>query len=490
MKFIKLISDNISQAVWKNALYEPLTIKPGSEVALKNLSIQFNDPKYTVDDTNNIFKIKTKADALEKTITLSIGEYTLSELVQEIELKLNNSLSSLSSSSDSYLQFKVGTLTNLKNETNIVISFSRSVQKDITAGDCQSENITFGNPLVYKTNTTNDGTYNARLVCTTLVSNGGGDIQITVNNQDTSDIQLSNWIFGVGELISYDLTLKDEIIASLFACFANSNGNYAYKKNNAMIQSSVSITANDKLYIYKTNGKIRYIISRNGSNVLSVDGDVINDSFPLYGVKDLTYNLFIGNDTGKIAFSELTEVPNPFVVNNNNQFSILQASEVPDVYIDSNINAPTATKISIIFPSTGIQRLLGYSSPLLERIAKSWRFVGDLGLDVNLFNNDLEVEIDELPLYNYSSSTNQIRPLVMTIPSSELKNNIVNQGGSFFELSYSESATFLFLDLELKQNISLPALTVRILTDKGNIVPMNGKATITLLIKEPKNKMD
>ena len=196
-------------------------------------------------------------------------------------------------------------------------------------------------------------------------------------------------------------------------------------------------------------------------------------------------NLFIGDDTGKIAFQTLKEITKPTVVSSNGIYIVLKASEVPDIYYNSNLTGTTGTKITIFFSSFGIKKLLGFSSDERTIDAPSWKFIGDLSLATEFLNNDLEVEIIELPVNNYTHTFKQVRPLIMTIPGTDVRNSIVSYSISFFELSWSETANFVWMDLENKQDLRLASLTVRI-TSNGKVLEMNGKATATILIKEHK----
>lgn len=487
MKLIKLVSDSdsLTEAVFNNSLNYPLTVKPHSEIALKNLSLQFNNPKYEVNSDNNTFSYKASNTSIPKTITLTNGLYTLEQLHEEIQLKMNNCLNS--SGIDSYLDWTVGSQENLRNigETNMVLGFSRAgTNLTITQGECRSNNLTFGTPKIIKT--TNSGIYDGKLQCNTLLCNGGFSTSIIVSNQDSTPITTSSWIWGIGDgLTVYDFSTNLEILPFMFCCMSNHLGKYTYKKGGFMVDTTITITSGDKLSINKLDGKINYIIERSGSVIATLEGDVINDVIPKLGVNQLTVNLFIGNDSGKIAFQSLTEITKPTVVASNGLYSVLKASEIPDIYYNSNLTGTTGTKITIYFPTIGIKRLLGFSSDERSVDAPSHKFIGDLALSTQFLNNDLEVEIIELPLNNYTHTFKQLRPLVMTIPGTDVRNSIVSYSVAFFELSWSETANFVWMDLENNQELRLSSLTVRI-TSNGQVLEMNGKATATLLIKEPK----
>ncbi len=504
MRLLKLVSDNdLTQSEFTNALSFPLTIKKGgSMVALKNLSLQFNDPKYVVSDSNNTFKFKTSVSVSDiHTVVLKNGSYSLVDLMEEITKKMNNILNSIATSGagsgDTYVQWRVSKRDEVNGNANLKIEYSRKDIESITQATSESVNIDFTNtPDINKLSTApNDGTFNAHLMAKKLVCNGGLINAITITNQDTSDITTSDWVWGIdkdGE--SYEQTTRANIVSKMYACFGNSNGKYAYKKGGVMVETTKTITAEDSLVINKYNGKIRYIINR-PSDVLNVntiiEGDVINDVIPNLGLDPLKYALHIGNDTGKIAFKNLQLIPNPYVdTTSNGVYSVSEPGSVQTVYLDSNLTSvPTNVKQFLYFESVGVKRLLGFSRDEYSQSGPQGSFIGDNGLTIGIIDNDLEVEIVELPLNNYSHTFKQLRPVVMTISSSDLHNSIISTGVERYELSWQETANFLWLSLEnLEYDFRVPALTVRI-TSKRQLLEMKGAATATLLIKDPEDRV-
>lgn len=500
MRLLKLVSDNdLTQSEFTNALSFPLTIKKGgSMVALKNLSLQFNDPKYVVSDSNNTFKFKTSVNVSNiNTVVLKNGSYSLVDLMEEITKKMNNILSSLAlsgaGSGDTYVQWRISKKDEVNGNTNLKIEYARKDPESITQATSDSVNIDFTNtPNINKLSTApNDGTFNTHLMGKKLVCNGGLINSITIANQDTTNITTSNWVWGMdkdGE--SYEKTTRSDIVALMYACFGNSNGKYAYKKAGVMVETTMAITVDDVLKINKNNGKIQYVITRLSNNT-TFEGDVINDVIPNLGLDPIKYLLHIGDDTGKIAFKTLQLIPNPYVeVSSNGVYSVSDPGSVQTVYRDSNlVGIPSNVKQFLYFETVGVKRLMGFSRDEYSQSGPQGSFIGDNGLTIGIIDNDLEVEIVELPLNNYSHTFKQLRPVVMTISSSDLHNSIISTGVERYELSWQETANFLWLSLEnLEYDFRVPALTVRI-TSKGQLLEMKGPATATLLIKDPEDRV-
>jgi hypothetical protein len=102
----------------------------------------------------------------------------------------------------------------------------------------------------------------------------------------------------------------------------------------------------------------------------------------------------------------------------------------------------------------------------------------------NIFNNDIVVEIPELPLNGYDHAAKQTRNIIMVISSGEVRSNVVARGSETYELSFTESATPLFVGINNKQTtFTAPQLSLRI-TSEGKILPMEGKISCLLLFRD------
>jgi hypothetical protein len=125
----------------------------------------------------------------------------------------------------------------------------------------------------------------------------------------------------------------------------------------------------------------------------------------------------------------------------------------------------------------------------MQKNAISFDFVSESGIATNIFNNDIVVEIPELPLDGYDEGVKQSRNIAMVISSGELRTSQKAIGNETYELTYSEQATFLFIGLKNKQtSVTCPQLTVRV-TSEGQILPLSGKMTALLLFRDEDDKM-
>jgi len=494
MKLIKLQSEEpLTEGIFTNNLYAGgITLPPRSEICLKNLSLDFDQPVYEIIasgiEKNNNFEIQTAKTNLASNhlIELTEGKYNLRNLMLEIETKLNNSLNT-SISTDYGLQWSIGKDMNNRGDINLIFSFKRVDKTVLNGATTELTNMTYdsGNAYFYK-NTTDNGTFNSSLCSNVFVNNGGLEIKCVIKNEAGGNPALSDWVWGIDESkLSLLETSKNGIIALMKACMSNASGYYTFKKGTEMIQPStpIPIEANDILTINKVNGKIRYTVLK-GSTSSIVEGDVINDIIPLLGVTRLGCVIHIGNDTGAIAFNSVTITPDCYTIITSGVYTTIQPQDVENVYLNTNLTfIPGNIKQFLRFPNIQTRRLLGFSNSEYTLPGPDGVYLGDAGLSINFLSNDLEVELIELGTMNsYSQSSKQLKGIVAVIPVSSLKNSTIVSGSGSYELSYDETASWAWLSVDNAQPLRLSSLTVRC-TSNNEVVKVNGKMTCCLLYK-------
>ena len=494
MKLIKLQSEEpLTEGIFTNNLYAGgITLPPRSEICLKNLSLDFDQPEYEVigsgPEKNNNFEIQTAKTLLASNhlIELTPGKYSLRNLMLEIETKLNNSLNT-SISSDYGLQWSIGRDINNRGDINLIFSFKRVDKTTLNGATTELTNMTYDsvNAYFYK-NTTDNGTFNAKLAANVFVSSGGFELKCVIKNETGGNPANSDWVWGIDEAkLSLLETSKNGIIALMKACVSNASGYYTFKKGTEMIQPStpIPIEANDTLTINKVAGKIRYTVLK-GTTPSIVEGDDVNTVLPLLGVTRLGGVIHIGNDTGAIAFNTVTITPDSFTVITSGVYTTIQPQDVQNVYLNTNlIGVPTNIKQYLRFTNIQTRRLLGFSNEEYTLSGPDGKYFGDSGLSINFLSNDLEVELIELGTMNsYSQSSKQLKGIVAVIPVSSLKNSTIVSGSGTYELSYDETASWAWLSIDNNDPLRLSSLTVRC-TSNNEVIKVNGKMTCCLLYK-------
>jgi hypothetical protein len=496
MKLLKLVSsENLTESTFTNQFSIPLVLKPNSEIALKSLTMEFDSPSFVIDETNNQFSFKTKASAANPThiVNITNGKYNgITSLLKEIQNKMNNILISKNENipTDKYFQWRISPQESLSGNLNVFMEYKCSVPdiSPVNESSASLDGVNFTAGEFVKTRA-DDGSYNAVWYGIKPVNKGGFQCSIKVTSPDTN-IATADWIWGADRsFITSKLTLKDDIIAGMWFCMANtSTGFYAFKKAGLMVATNIAIAANDILLIYKENGKIQYSITKGTTPATVFEGDIINDVILNLGSEDANMCFHYGQNGAKIKATSVFYTPDPYIdVSANGVYTVIRPIDSVETYYNSNLTATPSNMVCILnFPLVGIRRLLGFSQLEYRNNRIASAFVSDAGgVSVNLVREDLEVEILELELDNFTNTYKQKRNMVMSISTGELRGSVVASGNGKYTLSYSEPANFCFIELGNEYKQQHGQLTMRI-TSAGQTIQMSGKISALLLYQTAK----
>jgi len=496
MKLIKLQSEGLplTESVFTNNINVGYSLPTKCQVALKNISMDFENPLFTIidngTDKNDTFDFSTDDGTLLHTVVLDAGEYTLNELISEIQRNMNNELDSIET--DLGFQWSIGKEIS-NTEARLIFAFNRADSITLTSGTVQTAGMTYnGTSYFYKTAADDNNKFNGSLVGNTFVNNGGLQVKVTIDNQTSGsppNINLSNWIFGIDKnKISYYLDDRQSIIDLMFGCVSNNSaGKYTFKKDGEMVTgaSPISITAGDTITIEKFEGSIKYIITKSGGTQFTFEGDYIDDIDGIreLGISDVGYCIHVGNDTGKIAFKNCIMTPTPYSNVSSGVYTLTQPQDVQSVYLNTSTTTVNASPVILLFENRNTRELLGFLSPNYRKTLLSGSFTGDTSVSISFLSNDIEVEIVELGNINsYSQTNKQLRGIVGVIPKASLRSATQSSGLQAFELSYDETASWAWLSIENPQPLRIPSLTCRV-TSNNQLVGLNGKMSVTLLFK-------
>jgi hypothetical protein len=490
MKLLKLLSnEELTESQFTNNLAVPLKLKPNSEIALKSLSIEFNDPKLIVDDTNNTFSFRTIGKTgFEHQVVLKEGEYFLNGLIKEIQNKMNNALDidkgTEPKKSDYAFQWTIKRrLETDSSLVNLQFYFDRKDPINITDSNSETKDMSYvGSNFIKSGADTN--TYNSLVSSKILVNNGGFEINMTLTNQGTQDIGFSQWVWGIDNMYSSsNETSLSGIVQNMLIAIGSDDGYYTIKKNGVLVKQALQIQTGDVLKIHKNNGKIMYNITRTGGGALTTyEGDIVNDVIPNLGTDPLTMVLHVGNDTGKIAFTTIKETPNVNVKVNSGVYSIADPTD-EEIYLNVNLTAVTSSLVTLKLDNPNVLKLLGFQTTPqpLDRLAGS--FIGEKGIEIRLVTDDIIVEIPEISsIDTYVEDFKGTRNAIMIIPAGDLSASIKATTLGSFILSWTETANFCFIDLSNSHALQLPALSIRA-TSGGKPLSIAGNMSALLLIQ-------
>jgi hypothetical protein len=498
MKLVRLQSDNaITESQFTNNLAIAVQLEENARVALKTISLEFEQPEITIDSTNDSISYGV-GGTINRTIKIEHGNYYNIELMREIQRKLNASLQS-EDESNNPLKLEIGSEwlceavldTNQRYRAEIAYQVG-DIDDSITDADVVG-NMQYDTGEFTKAPDTDDNTYNAYLQTDLFMCFGGWLGTIQLNKQSptqTEDIKDSDWILSISYQEVVEKTDKDDIIADSPVCIMrNTEGNYSYKKDGYMVATNPPVQIEDEDFVsiakVLNNGKtyVVYIIQK-GTQTLTFIGDeiILSDAVEI-GIQPFYYTLKVGNDTGKIMYSNLKYTPSAASIQvSPGVFVVKKASQAITIIKNINLDA-VARDVILRFDTRQLQYLLGYLNSQYKKNGVEITFNGENEMEDGVFKNDLIVEIPELNLNTYDQTFKQKRNIIMVIPSGDLKNAITSRGIQGYELSYTDIYP-TFVSLKNKQTtLTYPQLTVRVIANK-QLLKVNGKMSCLLLFKD------
>jgi len=497
MRLIRLQSGVLTSSIFTTNLSVALNCKEKTSVALKNLTIQFPEPTIDVDTTNNIFSFKTGDTAivdLSIQVVIPVGQYTVNTLVQTLNLLMNNNLytwdnnnNELINTNNLNFEWLVSSTGNISDGYVINMAFNRTDKITLSETNVSLTGMiedvgTTGE--FYKTAVDDSGKYNGELISKSLICRGGWEVSMSVGAQvggQVENIADSYWFFYIAKNgKTTTQTFFENIIDGMSVGFWGVEGKYEYKKGGVMVGTGLDIGAGDNLKIVKRqDGRILYVITQAGIPI-SLEGDLVNSLADDLGTADLNFFIKVGDDAGKIAFSDCLMTPSP---NQTTLAGVLTKDKlIQNIKQDFNLSAE-ASDVSVYFPSLGVRFLLGFSNQQYDENALSSNFTGENSVASTLFNNDMIIEILEFPLLAFDGGTNKVRPILDVITSGEIQSSVKGKGSETYELSYSSIAP-TFLDFNISQGTqTYSSLTLRI-TSNNQQLRLNGVITACILIND------
>jgi hypothetical protein len=497
MKLIRLESDlPLTTSYFTDNLAVPLTLDPGASVALKNISFQFEEPKSVIKDNSYTITYNTASDnGLNQIHTAIVGKgaYTDLGLVAEIQNKMNALLVSDPSApyaEDAYFTWNNNLIGNKNDGYQCQITFNRDDPENVVEATSDMYNMQYLTNGFTKS-TTDNNKYNSAMRTKKPLNGGGYIMSFTVAPQvvgQSAVISNSLWYVTISkQVIDKDYTETEILDRSPIAIGQGTGGKYKYKTGLGMVLSTTSIENGDIVKIYKQlvdtfTTRIIYSVTKTSAPTVPIlfTGPTISTTELLsIGQGEHYLHLHIGNDTGKIAFTSVTHSPDPNTTVTNGVYT-----KKPFTYVIKDTNKVSVNESNVeIDMSDTLSLLLGYEEEFYDLYAVAGEFKGENTMASNIWNDDIVVEIPELNLSTYDHTYKQRRNIIMAIPAGDANNSVISKGNNKYVMSWSETATFLYVPLNNKGPLQLPSLSVMV-SSGGVMLPMNGKMSCLLLFKQ------
>lgn len=497
MKLIRLESDlPLTTSYFTDNLAVPLTLEPGASVALKNISFQFDNPKLVINDDSYIIQYNTASDNGESeshTATLSKGSYTDLSLMIELQNKMNALLVSDPTTpyaDDKYFGWTNNLAGSAKDGYAAQITFSRDDPENVVEATSDMWHMQYLTNGFTKTGTDNNK-YNSAMRTKKSLNGGGYIVSFTVAPQvvgQTAVISNSLWYVTISKkLIDVEYTETELLLNTPIAIGQGTGGKYKYKNNTGYVVSTTTIENGDIIQIYKQfvdifTTRIVYSVTKTSapSTPIIFVGPTISSAELLdIGQGEHYLHLHIGNDTGKIAFTNVSHSPDPNTTVTN---GIYTKKAYTKVLKDTNKVSVEESNVEINM-SDSLQSILGFDTNFYQTFALSGDFTAEDTIATNIWNDDIIVEIPELNLNTYDHTYKQRRNVIMSIPTGDANNSVISKGNNKYSMSWSETATFLYVPLNNKGPLQLPSLSVMV-SSGGQTLPMSGKMSCLLLFKQ------
>jgi hypothetical protein len=501
MKLVRLESDiPVTESQFSNNLAIAVQLDENAKVALKTLSLHFDNPTVTIDDSNDEIEYGIGGeDADNVFVGLTHGTYTIELFRQEMLKKMNAYLQSDDIAKPMELEigssWLVDTFIN-PNTNSVKFDFTYQVADKIQITNNEViGNLDYSGETFTKETVVDNNTYNGYIQTTQFICEGGWFVSFGIDEEtggQSENVADSEWIYSISQLDAVnDTDLPTLVIKSSVAMMRDSLGNYAYKKGGVMVSTTTPIEKGDLITITKgvndgTDMFILYNITKEEEGVPTIvyEGDSVTDETPM----DISYIksyplLKIGNNTGKIAFDTLYYIPsNENEVNNGLYSSKKNVIGERDIYRNINIKAVPRV-IDLSFRTRKLSNLLGFTDVVYQKTGVTCEFLAENDMGLSSSMGDFIVEIPELNLNTYDHSYKQKRNIIMVIPSGDLKNSLIAKGYNGFELSYTDIYP-TFISLQNKQTtLTYSQLTVRV-TSQKQLITMNGIMSCLLLFKD------
>ena len=489
MKLVRLTTTN-PLCIFDNQFRDEILLKPNSQIALQNISIETFNSTIEIDSQNNQINFSVNGDAFSKQIILNYGEYdasNASDLLNEIKNKINATMIYNQATPERrILGIEWNTEINKDNKISIQYlhaTFGEAQTEWRYPNDIERRNVNtrnawgvFGDPTFSNNNLVNTMTF------PDYMSRGNGGIRARIHKSvynPTGGTLRQNVIIG---LTTKDLSLSQSIVkaditygVTYYSVDGIAPTNYFTYENGVVSGTGQAInyvnagnTQNDTINVEINGNKVRAIVWRNGVNLPIVlrewDYTPGQELFPF-----ITFNA----GTNYASVNSVRVNPSPYSQHK---------PPIADLDPDDNeiqLGAPpipqrTAGDNFLIFQSENLAKFLGFvnvRTPIIGfENAVNFNFIAPEKFEPSDISDAFLIELMTLSCDSYDGFLSQRKNILYVVPKS-------NADG---ELIY-EPPNLLFIDLNNSREIALRNIRIRCVKNDYTPLNMKGLATMTLI---------
>lgn len=465
-----------------------ILLKPYSQIALQNVSVESQNNQIIVDDTNNEVDFQVSSSGAYggvKTIQLEKGTFdanNYTDLLDDLTSKLNKTV--ISAGKGLGLQWRANINSNNKVEVGYKISQESEFDTDWTlvnivrsATQYQSTGgpVTTNANYMYLEKPITKGGGRIKFRIRNINKNGADDqngfilaLSLTDPSTFSGPVDSSNidyGIRGIGNGDAYEYILLGTSFAT------GTNLNYTGSGN----------ATNDTVSLEISEGKIKFKIYQDdgagGYNEILLNEEDYDSDFDLYPVI-----IFRGGATSNparfsLSTSTLRYTDDPYL--NSVSRPLELDGELGSTTPPSQSRVATLNYLD--FKEESLANFLGFNFKRIpitgtNRVIEAL-YTADRNFDATDVSDAFVVELLNINLNSFSFDVNKNRGekknILAVIPQSDTNNQLI------YDTQYP-----LFLDINNSETINLSTIQARILKSDLSELSIRGLATMTLLVKD------
>ena len=464
MKLIKLSSTTSGE--FENVFDVDIPINPKAEVGLVSASVVLSSKNITIDDTNNLFEMRTQqtqgspaTPRLYYPVNLTNGDYTKPSFLTELNRALNAALNN-DTESTACVEWRTGV-----NDGKLQLEMRRGAfEVDVEEDDLSVfKNLTYAADTYTKSSASEN--WDAFGVSKSVFVNGCGEIAMIVDATTTK--------FALGLVANPPSSTATTLDASGydFVVYTETgNPNYLISSASGVVDSGVAQEDDDTVIIELSEGNL--ILRKLQGLVFTTLHTFTDWSFQTY------YHLGFNVRSTAGVVDVPSWAPSPYSESVDG-VHIYRNTPIQDtILFDSQLltTPPSRGIASITFkekPATGTYMGFHDAEYAMATAGLNWTLVADEELSESVSFTDLLVELPNLTMESYDGGTGfgKRRPVVAYLPSLEVQNS---------EFVYN-AINPVMIDLNNAFKFNLNRVQVRLLTSSPQIVKIES-ATIVILI--------
>ena len=468
MKLIKLSSTTSGE--FENVFDVDIPINPKAEVGLVSASVVLSSKNITIDDTNNLFEMRTQqtqgnpaTPRAYYNVNLTNGDYTKPSFLIELNRALNAALNN-DTETTACVEWRTGLdADKLQLEIRRGAFDVDMVETDLSV----VKNLNYAAAGKTYTKTSASENWDAFGVSKGLFVNGCGEAQLVV------DVIATKFAFGLVENPPSDSATSLGVSGYAFVVYTETGTtNYLISSATGIVDSGVA----------QENGAVVDIELSEGNLIFSIFSGTPTvqthlHTFPNWTFKKHYHLGFNVRSTGGVI-TALAWSPSPYSESVNGVHMYRNTPIKDTILFDSQLltTQPSRGIASITFktkPATGTYMGFHDAEYAMATAGLNWTLVADEELSESVSFTDLLVELPNLTMESYDGGTGfgKRRPIIAYLPSLEVQNS---------EFVYN-AINPVMIDLNNAFKFNLNRVQVRLLTSSPQIVKIES-ATIVILI--------